>query len=226
MDDEDLSSAGDASEPDVASEDSDTEMPYETAPRTSRVFRDSEKSVVQRLPIKLVDGSIKPMGPNHAVPESESEEEEEEPEAPPVASTSYKREDISTGARFGRASVVDVITKGSRKARIQEAKDQIAGICQDIVAEPEMSVCTHDLASILAHLHVLVGSIEAPARLCFSNGHQSQSSRTNKKRPHDSEVGHLVSTGRFHGYHTGIPDTCSDRSREVGESQSAGDTYS
>ncbi len=113
-------------------------MPYEAAPRTS--FRQSKKPAVQRLPIKLIDGSIKQMGPGqHVEADTDESEDEAEEKTPPL--TTWKRvEDISTGARFGRASVVDVITKGSRKTRIQQAKDQIASICQDIVAEPEMSV--------------------------------------------------------------------------------------
>lgn len=52
----------------------------------------------------------------------------------------YKVEDVSTGARFGRPAVIDIIGNKSRTARIQGAKDQIAGICQEIIADPENSV--------------------------------------------------------------------------------------
>ena len=58
-----------------------------------------------------------------------------------VEDTSRSRvEDVSTGARFGRPAVVDVIAQKSRKARIQGAKEQIAGLCQEILGDPENSV--------------------------------------------------------------------------------------
>ncbi|KAF9053640.1 NOC3p-domain-containing protein [Hymenopellis radicata] len=91
---------------------------------------------------------IKQMG-GQPVEADTAESEDEDEEKPSLPVTTWKRlEDVSTGARFGRASVVDVLTKGSRKTRIQQAKDQIAGICQDIVAEPEMSL------GLLRRLHV------------------------------------------------------------------------
>ena len=82
--------------------------------------------------------------------EEEEESEEEEPEAP---QDSFKVEDVSTGARFGRPAVVDVIMMKSRKARIQAAKEQIAGICQEIVSDPENSVRSISLPPLVRVAH-------------------------------------------------------------------------
>ncbi|KAJ7156004.1 nucleolar complex-associated protein-domain-containing protein [Mycena crocata] len=122
--------------------DSDAEMPYETAPRKRRPsWETPANEVIQRLPIKLADGRIQktgtklkqlPMSEN-TDDESEDEEHEDVPEVP-------RREDVATGARFGRAAIVDVLGNKSRAARIQGAKDQIASICQDIMADPENSL--------------------------------------------------------------------------------------
>jgi nucleolar complex protein 3 len=124
------------------SENSDNEMPYETSAHTRRHLWDSPKSEVQRLPIKLPDGRIKGIGTKaittKTVPvSSEDEDGMSGPESEPEP---LKVEDVSTGARFGRVSVVDVLQTKSRKQRIEIAKVQIAGICQDILADPENSV--------------------------------------------------------------------------------------
>jgi nucleolar complex protein 3 len=125
--------------------DSNSEMPYEMLPRPRRSSWDEKVNPgIQRLPIKLPDGRVQETGHVPIVSSSSSEgdsvgdsddlsDEGGEPEAPKV-------EDVSTGARFGRPSVVDVLGTASRKARIQAAKEQIAGICQDILAEPENGV--------------------------------------------------------------------------------------
>jgi nucleolar complex protein 3 len=117
-----------------------SEMSYEAMPRQRRrSWSDSEfEKGVSRLPIKLADGSIKNnVGKVVLEESSESSEEEQEtfrePDAP--------RDDVATGARFGRPAVADVVGAKSRKARIQAAKEQIAGICQEIVADPENCVC-------------------------------------------------------------------------------------
>ncbi|TRM57583.1 nucleolar complex-associated protein-domain-containing protein [Schizophyllum amplum] len=120
--------------------DSDAEMPYEAAPRTA--FKPtSESSGISRLPIKLADGRVQKTGAQPMAPlssgedaQESSDEEEREPLPRPLAN------DVATAARFGRPAVADVISTKSRKARLQLAKDQIAGICQDIVAEPENSL--------------------------------------------------------------------------------------
>ena len=124
------------------SENSDDEMPYETSAHKRRHLWNSPKSEVQRLPIKLPDGRIKGTGTKvittrTVAVSSEYEDSMSEPESEPEP---LKVEDVSTGARFGRASVVDVLQTKSRRHRIEMAKIQIAGICQDILADPENSV--------------------------------------------------------------------------------------
>lgn len=124
--------------------DSDEEMPYEKIPRKQRA-QSEEPVEVQRLPIKLANGKLLQTGKKPLTTtikeredarrqESSSEEEDEEPEP-------ARRNDIATGARFGRVAVIDVLQTKSRKQRIEKAKDQIAGICQEIMADPENSVC-------------------------------------------------------------------------------------
>ena len=96
--------------------------------------------MIPRLPIKLANGQIEKYGEREgsiktstASDLSEGEEEEEQPLPKP-------RNDVATGARFGRPAVADILTTKSRKLRVQAAKEQIAGICQDIIAEPENGV--------------------------------------------------------------------------------------
>ena len=117
------------------------EMPYEAMPRKRRPSWEPEEKEkgVERLPIKLSDGRILKSGDKVMLGREESEESDDESEEEePIPE--QKVEDVSTGARFGRPAVVDVIGNKSRKARIQGAKEQIAGICQEIVADPENSV--------------------------------------------------------------------------------------
>lgn len=121
-------------------EGSDVEMPYETAPRPRRHSWDEDSdNGIQRLPIKLLDGQVKKVGVKlrkiHGEPSEESDDEEVVEELTPEP-----REDASLGSRFGRRSVVDVVTTKSRKERIHAAKEQIASICQEIVGDPEDSV--------------------------------------------------------------------------------------
>lgn len=121
------------------SDDSNEEMPYETVPRKARA-NSAEPTEVSRLPIKLANGKILKTGMKAVTtktvqqPEESEESEEEEEEEP------RKVEDVATGARFGRPAVVDVLSTKSRSHRIALAKDQIAGICQEIMADPENSV--------------------------------------------------------------------------------------
>ncbi|PPQ78071.1 hypothetical protein CVT25_015605 [Psilocybe cyanescens] len=150
MEDKDSEFSGDEDDYDLSLDDhteqtgnSDEEMPYEINPRKRR-REPTKPTEIQRLPIKLADGKIQQTGvkavnPNSQLDvlsepeESDSEEEEEE--------TPHQRvEDVSTGARFGRPAVVDVLQTNSRKARVEMAKDQIAGICQEIVSDPENSL--------------------------------------------------------------------------------------
>lgn len=125
------------------SEDSDDEMPYETSAHTRRHLWNSPKSEVQRLPIKLPDGRIKGIGTKVITAKTvtvSSEDEDSSMSGPESEPETPKVEDVSTGARFGRVSVVEVLQTKSRRHRIEMAKVQIAGICQDILADPENSV--------------------------------------------------------------------------------------
>jgi nucleolar complex protein 3 len=124
--------------------DSDTEMPYERVPRRPQGTSEAKKDRhVQGLPIKSADGRIHATGkttaalPSSDEEGSDSDESVEEQEIPVEVN---KIEDVSTGARFGRPAVIDVVGNKSRTTRIQGAKDQIASICQEIIAEPENSV--------------------------------------------------------------------------------------
>lgn len=117
-------------------------MAYERLPRKRHAsWEPSKDSTVQRLPIKTADGRVHQTGGNRAaVTVPISDEESESDEEPVEEAPRTTREDVSTGARFGRPAVVDIVGNKSRKARIQGAKEQIAGICQEIVADPENSV--------------------------------------------------------------------------------------
>lgn len=149
-----LDSASDEDEvdhpaPSPDSEDPDAEMIYEAAPRKRRPSWDSDNQEnIDHLPTKLADGRIKKSGSKptalaavakqNAAEESDYEDVFDEDEA--ERTERYRVEDVSTGARFGRPAVADVIATSSRKARIHGAKDQIAGICQEIIADPENNV--------------------------------------------------------------------------------------
>lgn len=119
--------------------DTDDEMPYEMTPRIRHHSWDSEdKPAIKKLPIKLADGRIRQTGVHFSTltDEYSDEEEEQQSEADGPPETTLV-EDVSTGARFGRAAVVDIVGTQSKKERIQSAKEQIAGICQEIISDPE-----------------------------------------------------------------------------------------
>ncbi|KAI0093628.1 nucleolar complex-associated protein 3 [Irpex rosettiformis] len=124
----------------------DEEMPYETQPRKPQAAWDSgsdDENAVKRLPIKLADGRVQESSNSKVLlpreKHSTKQDSESESNSPPSIYHS-KVEDVSTGARFGRPAVIDVVGHKSRKVRIQAAKEQIAGICQEIVADPENSL--------------------------------------------------------------------------------------
>ncbi|KAH8117472.1 nucleolar complex-associated protein 3 [Phellopilus nigrolimitatus] len=123
--------------------DSDDEMSYEMLPRKRRKSWDSdEEQGISRLPIKLQNGKIEQTGGKVMLQVRVDEREESSNEEDYLVEDAkvLAVEDVSTGARFGRPAVVDVVSTKSRKARIQAAKEQIASICQDIVADPENSI--------------------------------------------------------------------------------------
>ncbi|PCH38232.1 nucleolar complex-associated protein 3 [Wolfiporia cocos MD-104 SS10] len=122
---------------------SDEEMPYETLPRKRRPSWDPKEDKEQgitRLPIKLADGRIQQSEGKVFLDAEEDTDESDADDAAQEGHLDHHVEDVSTGARFGRPAVVDVIGTKSRKARIQSAKEQIAGICQEIVSDPENSI--------------------------------------------------------------------------------------
>jgi len=106
------------------------------------------------LPIKLSDGRIEASKKVTvaSAPIKDDEETEESVRSQSPTAVPLTVEDVATGARFGRPAVVDVIGNSSRKARIQGAKDQIASICQDIIADPENSVRFHRLTLVFHRL--------------------------------------------------------------------------
>jgi nucleolar complex protein 3 len=121
-------------------ENSDGEMPYETAPRPRRPSWDEDSDYeVQRLPIKHSDGRVENVGVKLRKTRDQSSEESDE-EEPAKELTPEPREDATLGSRFGRRSVVDLVTTKSRKERIHAAKEQIASICQEIIGDPEDGV--------------------------------------------------------------------------------------
>ncbi|THH12644.1 hypothetical protein EW146_g7505 [Bondarzewia mesenterica] len=113
---------------------SDLEMSYELKPRKRRPSwnESDEKKAIDRLPIKLADGRIQKSSGKAVILPWEDDEEESEGE-----------EDAE---------------EESRKMRIQGAKEQIAGICQEIVADPENSL------GLLRRLHTFsLTEISTPA---------------------------------------------------------------
>lgn len=128
--------------PSPSEPDSDTEMPYERVPRLHKKPELATRRNIPGLPIKLSDGRIQASEKVTLVPAEADDDEDTEgsprSKSPPAVPSTV--EDIATGARFGRLAVADVIGNSSRKARIQGAKDQIASICQEIIADPENSV--------------------------------------------------------------------------------------
>ena len=122
--------------------DSDTEMPYELVPRLHKVPEPETRRNIPGLPIKLSDGRIQASKKVTVAPAPIDDDEDTEGSvrSQSLPATPSTVENVATGARFGRLAVADVIGNSSRKARIQGAKDQIASICQEIIADPENSV--------------------------------------------------------------------------------------
>ena len=152
-----------------AATDSDAEMSYEAVPRRRRSSWSDGEVVIDRLPIKLRDGKIKRTGPKLIV-QAQSEEESEEHPSEQLPEPEPTREDITTGARFGRLSVIDVISNPSKKLRIQLAKEQIANICQEIVADPENSVRVLGLYLCLRKANGFTARSSAAASHLLSTG--------------------------------------------------------
>jgi nucleolar complex protein 3 len=136
---QDISTDLDCSDSAPDDSNSDEEKEYETRPRKIRKDHDErDKHLVARLPIKLPDGSLKPMGQRRL--ERTSETPPPTPLLPRRTQPEPVVDDVATGTRFGRLAVVDVIRIEPREARVHAAKEQLASICQDIVADPENAV--------------------------------------------------------------------------------------
>lgn len=123
--------------------DSDAEMPYEQLPRKRYTsWSDEEETQTKKikgLPIKLPDGTIRKSAKVLIMSDFEQSSDESEKEAL-LRKPETNVEDITTGARFGRAAITDIMTKSSKREQVEAAKEQIASICQEILAEPENSV--------------------------------------------------------------------------------------
>lgn len=145
-DDDNVSISDSASNSSSASELMEVEDAYELKGKHKKSAFKEETRGAERLPVKLSDGKIKKRGFLPAEPEAEADSESDDMDETTAAMARLQsappREDISTGARFGRPAVTSVIGNKSRKARIQGAKEQLASICQEIIGDPENSVRT------------------------------------------------------------------------------------
>ncbi|THU90726.1 nucleolar complex-associated protein 3 [Dendrothele bispora CBS 962.96] len=137
--------------------DSDAEMSYEAVPRKLPKTSQKEQRGILRLPIKLPDGQIQDTGRISTSPSTHSDSTESRLDQGSKNAQPSRRDDVATGARFGRPAVIDVVTNESRKMKIQAAKEQIASICQEVVADPENSL------GLLRRLHTFsLPSISSP----------------------------------------------------------------
>lgn len=125
--------------------DTEEEQPYERMPRSNHEKlkgNDGEpkRKAIARLPIKLPNGQIQQIGIREGSIETSSEEEEVDQ----VKGARHPPKSNIAGSRFGRTALADVVRIKSKKERLTAAKEQIAAICQDILAEPENGVRYHD----------------------------------------------------------------------------------
>lgn len=165
LDDDDGSFSEDVSEP---ADDSDVEMPYEVKPRKQHNWEANEATKVKGLPIKLANGKIQQTESKlvTAQPQSGSPTEFEDLGSSDEEQVPQQKiEDVSTGARFGRPAVVDILKTDSRKAKVEMAKNQIASICQEILADPENSVRVFPFNIMIDFAQVMLVS------LVFSGGY-------------------------------------------------------
>lgn len=118
---------------------SDAEMAYERIPRKRGPSMETRH--IPGLPIKLSDGRIQATNKVITTPLHPDTEDDESEVDKPSWHDATPVKDVTTGARFGRLAIMDVISIKPRTARVQGAKEQIASICQEILANPENSVC-------------------------------------------------------------------------------------
>ncbi|KIK59884.1 hypothetical protein GYMLUDRAFT_97587 [Collybiopsis luxurians FD-317 M1] len=154
---DDPSLSSDSEDPAFDDFNSDAEMPYETVPWKSREPPRTEAEGLERLPIKLLDGRIQKTGRNATLISVDSQSGDSDDSEEQSVDEQPVRDDAATGARFGRLAVVDILENKSRKVKIQEAKNQIASICQDVMSDPENSL------SLLKRLHTFsLPSVSTP----------------------------------------------------------------
>jgi hypothetical protein len=187
----------------------DDEMPYETAPRIRRPSWDPEdKSAIKRLPIKLADGRIRQTGVHLSTLQTDSEDEKEEQQHEERFQEATRVEDVSTGARFGRAAVVDVVGIQLKKERIQRAKEQIAGVCQEIISDPENNVsCMKYISKQFIYTGALAGPFKTSPLLLLEGNFDPNPSRSRVNRSAYQKAGHSFPTGGVQGYHSGIQNS-------------------
>ncbi|KAG8808718.1 hypothetical protein FRC18_004883 [Serendipita sp. 400] len=121
-DDDESSHSGGRCEPML--NDSEDEQPYELKPRKPDANQQKGGNLIKRLPIKLSNGKIQQIGAREVNTQSD-EDSDEESDPPPVLETPKRN---ITGARFGRASIADILSIESKSTRIQVAQEQLAGI--------------------------------------------------------------------------------------------------
>lgn len=154
--------------PSSSAEDSEQERTYERKLQLKNAQEDEKRrKFVPRLPIKLPSGQIEQTGVREgSMKSSEDEDEDEDEERAPMLQE-MPRSDVA-GARFGRKAVGDVVAIKNRSHRIQAAKEQIAGICQEILSEPEASVCPHFPVRLIPY-SFLARFTTAPYGFCIPN---------------------------------------------------------
>jgi nucleolar complex protein 3 len=183
-DEEDLGDDMEALSLDDTSANSDEEQDYERLPRKRRLSWDEDKTKgSERLPVKLSNGRLEKRGhlPATAEPEvlsSEDSDDEAEriQEQERQLNNRHGVEDVATGARFGRPAVIDVVKDKSKQIRVQRAKEQLASIAQEIIADPETSVRLSYLASRTIESHPFYS-------LGFSGAYTRSPSPRSQRRP-------------------------------------------
>ncbi|KZO99597.1 NOC3p-domain-containing protein, partial [Calocera viscosa TUFC12733] len=125
----------------AAAPDSDIEQSYELKGRKRRREweEDDTPKPIGRLPIKLANGQVKRLKDldGRPAPPPVQEEESSEEERVEEEVQEERTNNVATGNRFGRPAPSVVLSLPTRAERVGRAKEQIAGICQDIMADPE-----------------------------------------------------------------------------------------
>lgn len=136
-DDSDFSSLSESEQSDTntaSQSEDDLEQTYESRSRPTIVSE--QRDTVARLPIKMSDGRIIKTG--HRLVPDENRNGEHIPESSDTEN--FSPEQLKTEDAVTLASVTTVLNV-PRQLRIQTAKEEIAQICQGILADPENSVC-------------------------------------------------------------------------------------